>query len=90
MNDTALEQLIERLGGSEGPTATVADIVLAAAEGADNLDAHLTGAPASIPRDLVAAVPAQTPARVYLDQIAVENFRGIGPRPASPSHLGRG
>lgn len=79
MNDAAYEQLIERLGRDSAIASRAVDVILAAAEGADALDAHLDGGPAPPPRPTTA--PAETPAprRVYLEHVLVERFRGVGP-----------
>ncbi|HKB39954.1 MAG TPA: ATP-binding protein, partial [Gemmataceae bacterium] len=52
-------------------------LVLAALEGATGLEAELSGS-ASAPQ-AVAARAAETPAGAFLQSIAVEGFRGIGP-----------
>ena len=79
MNDAAYEQLMERLARDDGPPSAIADLVLAAAEGSGALDAHLAGGPAPERRQSTAAGEPAAPARVYLEQIGVQNFRGIGP-----------
>jgi AAA domain/AAA domain, putative AbiEii toxin, Type IV TA system len=79
MNESAYEQLIDRLVGVDGPASAIADLILAAAEGPDALDAHLAGGPAPERREPTGAGEPAAPARVYLEQIGVENFRGIGP-----------
>jgi energy-coupling factor transporter ATP-binding protein EcfA2 len=84
MNDSAYEQLVDRLDGPNGPTPTTVDVVLAAAEGAEALDAHLAGGTTPAARGPAARGPASAtgpaePARVYLEEIRVQSFRGIGP-----------
>lgn len=78
MNPAAYERLFEMLGHSSLDAAIV-DAVLAAADGPDALTAVLDGerrpdAPAP------AHAPEPAPNLVYLEQIAVEGFRGIADR----------
>jgi predicted ATPase len=79
MNEAAYEQLIDRLAGADGPASAIADLVLAAAAGGDAIDAHLAGGPAPERREPTGAGEPAAPAHVYLEQIGVQNFRGIGP-----------
>jgi ABC-type lipoprotein export system ATPase subunit len=78
MKDATYERLIELLDDSSLSPAAV-DCVLAAAEGEPELAAHLAGRAAPARRS-PAAQPTVTPARVYLEEIAVEGFRGVGRR----------
>lgn len=78
MNDQAYAILLDRLDRDAPPD--VVDVVLAAAEGADALDAFLAGGKPQPPRDTDPTRDPPAPARVYLDQIAVAGFRGIGER----------
>jgi predicted ATPase len=71
--------LVNRLVGSDAPAAATSDLILAAAEGNDALDAHVAGAPAPERREPTSTAATVAPARVYLEQIGAENFRGIGP-----------
>ena len=79
MNDAAYEQLLDRLGRDAALAPPAVDAILAAADGADVLEAHLDGERARAPRDSAVAVTVPQPTRVYLEHVAVENFRGIGP-----------
>jgi hypothetical protein len=79
VNQSSYEQLIDRLAGGDGPNPAIADLILAATEGAETLDAHLSGGPAPERRESAGAREPPAPARVYLEQIGVQNFRGIGP-----------
>jgi ABC-type lipoprotein export system ATPase subunit len=78
VKDVAYELLIELLDESR-LSAPAVDCVLAAAEGQPELAALLAGKEAS-DRRTPAAQPVVIPARVYLEEIAVEGFRGVGPR----------
>src|SRR5712691_4530695 len=70
--------LVDRLTGA-GLTAAATDVVLAAAEGDDELAAAVDGAvglrATARPRPLTGDVPG-----VYLRSVAVQGFRGIGDR----------
>lgn len=90
MNDVAYEQLVERLGREDGPANALVDLVLAAVEGEEALDARLAGQPAPARRPPAGPDAAAPPARVYLERIAVENFRGIGPAASLPLSPGPG
>src|SRR4051812_42362189 len=90
MNDSSYEHLVERLDGEASPDAAVVDAILAAAEGREALDALLAGAPAPQPRSTPPAHDATGPARVYLEQISVQSFRGIGPAARLPLAPGPG
>lgn len=90
MNDVSYEQLLDRLAGERAPTGAVTDLVLAAADGAEALDAHLAGGAAPQPRATSDGAASPEPARVYLDQIQVQNFRGIGPAAKLPLPVGNG
>jgi energy-coupling factor transporter ATP-binding protein EcfA2 len=90
VNDAAYEQLIEHLARDDAPAAAVVDLVLAAAEGAETLEAHLDGGPPPARRDAADHPPAGDAARVYLEQIAIQNFRGIGPAARLPLAPGPG
>lgn len=90
MNDAAYEQLFERLSEDSGPEEALVDLILAAADGEEPLEALLAGqAPSGrrVPSPTGAAVE---PARVYLERIGVENFRGVGQAAALPLDPGPG
>lgn len=78
MNPAAYERLFELLELADLPQAA-ADVVLAAAEGADALAAHLDGRSVTRVRE-TPVVSGQQPPRAYLEEIAVDGFRGVGPR----------
>lgn len=90
MNDSAYELLFERLSTADALDDPVVDLILAAADGAEPLDALLAGHAAPARRQPAAAGPVAEPARVYLEEISVENFRGIGERAALPLEPGPG
>lgn len=90
MNDAAYEQLFERLSGDGGPEDALVDLILAAAEGDEPLDALLAGEAAPARRTPSAAEADAEPARVYLERISVENFRGIGEAASLPLDAGPG
>jgi hypothetical protein len=90
VNDSAYEQLVDRLDGAGAPAPAVIDVLLAAAEGSEALDAHLAGGATPKPREVSSAGVAAEPARVYLEQIGVQNFRGIGPAARLPLEPGPG
>jgi energy-coupling factor transporter ATP-binding protein EcfA2 len=77
VNDASYEQLVDRLERDHVAPATV-DVILAAAEGPEVLDAHLDGVVAPSRRSIAASPAHAAPARVYLEHVIVENFRGIG------------
>jgi energy-coupling factor transporter ATP-binding protein EcfA2 len=79
VNETALEQLVDRLDHDSEVARASVDAILAAADGPAALDAHLGGGAAPARRDGAIAKRIAEPARVYLEQIEVENFRGVGP-----------
>lgn len=84
MDDTSYDHLIERLAANDGPDATTTEILLAAAEGEDALDEHLdTGEPVDR-RPATSAPEVEQSPTVYLESIAVEGLRGIGPRAQLP------
>jgi ABC-type Mn2+/Zn2+ transport system ATPase subunit len=76
MNEGAYERLLELLDGS-GLPKPVSDCVLAAADGSDALAAHL-GAAGAPPAPSPKASEASSPAPAFLQEIAVEGFRGVG------------
>ncbi len=90
MNDRSYQHVIDRLDEDTTLSSEVVDCVLAAAEGRDALAAHLDelGMPAR--REGSSDAPAPEPARVYLEQISVENFRGIARRSRLPLEPGPG
>lgn len=79
MNEAAYEQLIDRLGVDGVLSPASVDAILAAADGPAVLEAHLDGSPAPTRRADATTASVMQPARVYLEHIAVENFRGVGP-----------
>ncbi len=77
MNEGLYERVVERL--DRDPRASdIAELVLAACEGPEVLEAflHGTGARRSTAQEATAAEPIQA----YLRSVTVEGFRGIGPR----------
>jgi ABC-type lipoprotein export system ATPase subunit len=90
MNDTAYELLFERLSADGGPDEKVVDLVLAAADGDEQLNALLAGQPAAARRAPAASDSKAQPARVYLEQIVVKNFRGIAEPAKLPLEPGPG
>jgi energy-coupling factor transporter ATP-binding protein EcfA2 len=88
MNSTAYEELFTRVEASELP-APEQELVLAAAEGPACLEAYLRGdASPAAPSAEDATPPAPAPA--YLEEIAVEGFRGIAGRARLPLIPGPG
>jgi energy-coupling factor transporter ATP-binding protein EcfA2 len=88
MNSTAYEELFTRVEASELP-APEQELVLAAAEGPACLEAYLRGdASPAAPSTEDAIPPAPAPA--YLEEIAVEGFRGIAGRARLPLIPGPG
>ena len=77
MNDASYERLLELLEDAELPQA-VSDCVLASADGPDALAAHL-GSDEPPVTLAPSPVEAEAPAHAFLQEIAVEGFRGIGP-----------
>ena len=90
MNEASYDVLLERLDGNGRTPSRVVDLVLAAADGAEALDALLAGGAAPQARKSDRSDLAGEPARVYLEQIAVQNFRGIGPQARLPLAVGPG
>ncbi len=78
MPDNALLGLVVDRIATHPPTDSAGDLILAAFDGADSVDASLRGE--SSPSTVGAKAAASTaPAAVYLTAIQVEGFRGIGP-----------
>ncbi len=77
MNDELLALVLEALDGS-GLDDRVADLVLAACDGSEALDAALGGAAVERP-DVAAALDDAAAPGAYLAGIEVAGFRGIGP-----------
>ncbi len=76
------ELLLERLGGSGLPVRTE-NLVVASLLGEAELAAVVSGEAGPGPRPVPGATAdAMPPARVYLQSIVVEGFRGIGPQAA--------
>src|ERR1700752_3521544 len=88
MNDAGYARLVELLDGAD-LTPDAVDFVLAAADGADALAAALGGAGPEQPREHT-AVDAPEPAHVFLQEIVVEGFRGVGPAARLPFAPGPG
>jgi energy-coupling factor transporter ATP-binding protein EcfA2 len=79
MNATAYERLFELLEGSELSQDAV-EVVLAAADGAVALLAQLEGGERATRAPEDADDALGDPPQVYLEEISVEGFRGVGPR----------
>jgi ABC-type molybdenum transport system ATPase subunit/photorepair protein PhrA len=90
MNESAYELLFDRLSGDGGPEEALGDLILAAADGDEALEALVGGQPAPARRTPSPAAAAAEPARVYLERITVENFRGIGEAASLPLEPGPG
>src|SRR5580698_1035313 len=79
MPDAALLGLVVDRIESHPPGAGAADLVLAAFQDADLVDAVLRGEPAAVLKSETHAGVAAPSAAVFLTAIEVEGFRGIGP-----------
>jgi ABC-type Mn2+/Zn2+ transport system ATPase subunit len=77
MPDAALLSLVVDRIETHAPADGAADLILAAFQGADAVDAALIGEPSAVASVDEGAVKA--PSAVYLTAIEVEGFRGIGP-----------
>jgi energy-coupling factor transporter ATP-binding protein EcfA2 len=89
MDDTSYEELVHRLTADEAIEDTIADLVLAAAEGPDALAVHLEGSPGPTRPKLEPELTPEPP-HVYLTEIAVAGFRGVAPRARLPFEPGPG
>jgi AAA domain len=91
MNSTAYEELFELLTAAGDLTDPDRELVLAAAEGAASLSALLAGdaSPATPSPESADAGVASAPL-AYLEEIAVEGFRGVGQRARLPLQPGPG
>jgi energy-coupling factor transporter ATP-binding protein EcfA2 len=78
MPDTALLGLVVDRIEAEPPAEGAGDLILAAFQGADVIDAVLGGGPGS-PKTGAGIAKAAASEAVYLTAIEVEGFRGIGP-----------
>ena len=88
MNDELLALVLEALDGS-GLDDGVADLVLAACDGGEALDAALGGAAVERPA-VAAALDGEAAPGAYLAGLEVEGFRGIGPRGDARPRAGPG
>jgi energy-coupling factor transporter ATP-binding protein EcfA2 len=91
MNSTAYEELFQLLTAAGDLTDPDRELVLAAAEGAASLSALLAGdvSPATPSPESADAGVASAPL-AYLEEIAVEGFRGVGQRARLPLQPGPG
>ncbi len=88
--DPALEQLIlERLGDSDLPEAAQ-DLVLAACEGAAELERAIGGDAAPRKTDAAQLELTEAPPGAYLESVAVQGFRGVGEAATLPLTPGPG
>ncbi len=78
MADAALLGLVVDRLEAHAPADGVSDLILAAFQGSDAVDAALRGA-SSVASTSVAQIAVKAPSAVYLTGILVEGFRGIGP-----------
>lgn len=89
VQDAAFDELVDRL--DEAALAGDAqDAMLAATQGPDALEAHLAGDGSAPAAQATGAPLATAPPKAFLEQIAVENFRGIGERARLPLVAGPG
>jgi ABC-type Mn2+/Zn2+ transport system ATPase subunit len=79
MPDTALLGLVVDRIDAHPPAPGAADLVLAAFQGADAVDATLRGEETSAATAATQIAATAAPSAVYLTAIEVEGFRGIGP-----------
>jgi hypothetical protein len=79
MPDPALLGLVVERIDTHPPAAGAADLILAAFQGSDLVDAVLCGEPGSAEKSEERATTGATPSAVYLTAVEVEGFRGIGP-----------
>ncbi len=79
MSDTALLGLVVGRIDADPPPPGAADLILAAFQGADAVDATLRGEGGSAGTSATQIAKAVVPSAVYLTAIEVEGFRGIGP-----------
>src|SRR5580692_6668121 len=79
MPDAALLGLVVDRIDSHPPAGGAADLILAAFQGADLVDAVLRGEPGAAAKSEVQAGATSASAAISLTEIAVEGFRGIGP-----------
>jgi energy-coupling factor transporter ATP-binding protein EcfA2 len=77
MADVALLTLVAARLEADPPTEGAGELVLAAFQGADAVDATLRGDTTTATR-VVAQAREQTPSAVHLSSLEVEGFRGIG------------
>jgi energy-coupling factor transporter ATP-binding protein EcfA2 len=84
------EQLLEALTSDDGPPDALADTVLAAADSEAALAEHLDSSEPPARREPAPADDQPNPARVFLNEIAVTNFRGVGERARLPLQPGPG
>src|SRR5579872_1740717 len=77
MPDAALLGLVVDRIEAHAPAHGAADLILAAFQGGDAVDAALIGEPSAVA--LVDEGAVKAPSAVYLTAIEVEGFRGIGP-----------
>jgi energy-coupling factor transporter ATP-binding protein EcfA2 len=79
MPDATLVGLVVDRIAADPPTGGAGDLVVAAFQGVDSVDAVLGGEPRPAAKVGVGAAEPAAPAAVYLTAIEVEGFRGIGP-----------
>lgn len=79
MPDAALLGLVVERIESHSPADGAADLILAAFQGADAVDAALRGDHGAAAKVEAQAAETAPPSAVYLTAIEVEGFRGIGP-----------
>jgi energy-coupling factor transporter ATP-binding protein EcfA2 len=79
MPDAALLGLVVDRIDSHPPAGGAADLILAAFQGADLVDAVLRGEPGAAAKSETQAGATSASTAISLTEIAVEGFRGIGP-----------
>src|SRR5438270_13758895 len=79
MPDTALLGVVADRLDAQPPADDAADLVLAAFQGDEAVEAVLDGQPGAVRQSAAAAKSGASAGAAYLTSIEVEGFRGIGP-----------